>query len=87
MLVARASSGRKIPCRERHRIYVPDHLDFLRIDSPESFPAAIPFSTVMDYPSAGRFIRLKLAPESETNSLASAAKAELLKSTGRKIEQ
>src|SRR5439155_21157840 len=26
MLVARASSGQKIPCRERHRIYVHDHL-------------------------------------------------------------
>src|SRR5207247_10660154 len=26
MLVARASSGRKIPCRERHRIYASDHL-------------------------------------------------------------
>ena len=26
MLAARASSGRKIPCRERHRIYVHDHL-------------------------------------------------------------
>ena len=26
MLVAHASSGRKIPCRERHRIYVHDHL-------------------------------------------------------------
>src|SRR5437879_594556 len=25
MLVARASSERKIPCRERHRIYVHDH--------------------------------------------------------------
>ena len=25
MLVARASSGQKIPCRERHRIYVHDH--------------------------------------------------------------
>ena len=27
MLVACASSCRKIPCRERHRIYVHDHLD------------------------------------------------------------
>src|SRR5437899_2325103 len=26
MLVAHASSGRKIPCRERHRIYASDHL-------------------------------------------------------------
>src|SRR5881396_1955579 len=26
MLVARASPGPKIPCRERHRIYVHDHL-------------------------------------------------------------
>ena len=25
MLVARASSGQKIPCRERHRIYASDH--------------------------------------------------------------
>src|SRR5213594_57197 len=25
MLVAHASSGRKIPCRERHRIYASDH--------------------------------------------------------------
>jgi len=28
MLVARASSGRRIPCRERHHIYVHDHLVF-----------------------------------------------------------
>src|SRR5881628_3559638 len=28
MLVARASSGRKIPCRERHRIYASDHLAY-----------------------------------------------------------
>ena len=33
MLVARASSGRKTPCRERHRIYVHDHLACL-IPSP-----------------------------------------------------
>src|SRR5437667_4371984 len=26
MLVAHSSSGRKIPCRERHRIYASDHL-------------------------------------------------------------
>src|SRR5207342_1965216 len=72
MLVARALSGRKIPCRERHRIYVHDHLVALPpVPLSPSLPKRLPCAHFIQSFSdaAGFFFREAAEEIAETHAV------------------